>query len=67
MIVNDKNEEVGRILVDSITDSALYYVKKLRLFEKFWFYLTIKETVPFRTRVSTSKLFHADVLFSGLF
>ena len=67
VIVNDKNEEVGRILVDSITDSALYYVKKLRLFEKFWFYLTIKETVPFRTRVSTSKLFHADVLFSGLF
>ena len=67
VVVNDKNEEVGRILVDSISDSALFYMKKLRLFEKFWFYLTIKETLPFRTRVSTSKLFHADVLFSGLF
>lgn len=67
VIVNENNEEVGRILVDSISDSALYYVKKLRLFEKFWFYLAIKETLPFRTRVSTSKLFHADVLFSGLF
>ncbi len=67
VVVNENNEEVGRILVDSISDSALFYVKKLRLFDKFWFYLTIKETLPFRTRVSTSKLFHADVLFSGLF
>lgn len=67
IVLNEKNEEVGKILVDGITDSALFYVKKLRLFESFWFYVTIKDTVEWKTRVSSSELFHAEVLFSGLF
>jgi hypothetical protein len=66
-ILNEENQEVGKILVDNMSDAALFYVKKLRLFEKFWFYVTIKDTVAWRTRQNTSELFHADVLFSGLF
>lgn len=66
-ILNEKDQEIGKILVDRISDAALFYVKKLSLFEKFWFYVTIKDTVPWRTRQRTSELFHADVLFSGLF
>jgi len=67
IILNDKNQEIGTILVDNLADSALFYTKKLRLFERFWFYLTIKETVAWRIRSQTSELFHADVLFAGLF
>lgn len=67
VVLNEEDAEVGQVLVDSISDSALYYVRKLRYFEKFWFYLDIKDTVEWKTRVSTSDLFHADVLFSGLF
>lgn len=66
-VLNEENQEIGKILVDNISDAALFYVKKLRLFEKFWFYVTIKDTVVWRTRQRTSELFHADVLFSGLF
>lgn len=66
-VLNEENQEVGKILVDNMSDAALFYVKKLRLFEKFWFYFTIKDTVDWRTRQNTSELFHADVLFSGLF
>jgi hypothetical protein len=66
-ILNEKDQEIGKILVDNISDAALFYVKKLSLFEKFWFYVAIKDTVPWRTRQRTSELFHADVLFSGLF
>jgi hypothetical protein len=66
-VLNEDNQEVGKILVDNMSDAALFYVKKLRLFEKFWFYVTIKDTVAWRTRQNTSELFHADLLFSGLF
>lgn len=65
--LNEENQEMGVVLVDNMADSALFYTKKLRLFEKLWFYLTIKDTVAWRTRSRTSELFHADVLFAGLF
>ena len=67
LVLNDKNQELGTILVDNLADSALFYTKKLRLFERFWFYLTIKDTVEWRIRSRTSELFHADVVFAGLF
>lgn len=67
LVLNEENQEIGTILVDNIADSALFYTKKLRLFERFWFYLTIKDTVEWRIRSQTSELFHADVLFAGLF
>lgn len=66
-VLNEQNQEIGKILVDNASDAALFYVKKLSLFEKFWFYVTIKDTVPWNTRRRTSELFHADLLFSGLF
>ena len=64
---NDKGQETGRILVDNITPYAQYSLKKLRLFDKFWFYLNIKETVPANPRIRTKELFHAEVVFSGLY
>ena len=67
VVLNENDQEVGTIIVDNMADSALFYTKKLRLFEKLWFYLTIKDTVAWSIRSQTSELFHADVLFSGLF
>lgn len=66
-VFNEKGEEIGKILVDNITDFAQYYIKKLRLFDKFWFYISIKDTVDWQIRRRTRELFHADVLFAGLY
>lgn len=66
-VLDEKGEEKGIILVDSITDFARYYMKKLRLFDKFWFYLKVKDTVDWKVRRKTRELFHADVVFIGLF
>jgi len=67
IVLDEKDNEVGKIIVDNFTDFSQYYIKKLRFFDKFWFYLTVKETVEWRVRRSTRELFHADVLFNGLF
>ena len=67
VVSDEKGKEIGRIIVDRFTDYALYYINKLRLFDKFWFYFDVKETVDRRVRTKTHELFHADVVFSGLF
>ncbi|MBM3284603.1 MAG: hypothetical protein FJY81_01895 [Candidatus Aminicenantes bacterium] len=67
IVFDDKEKEIGKILIDSATDFARYYIKKLRLFGKFWFYIDVKETVDWRTRRQTRELFHADLLFAGLY
>jgi len=67
IVFDDKQKEVGKILIDAATDFALYYIKKLRLFDKFWFYINIKQTVDLKTRRQTRELFHADLLFAGLY
>lgn len=68
IVLFDENErETGRIIVDEMTDFSRYYIQKLGLFDRFWFYLTIKETVDWNTRRRTRELFHADVVFAGLF
>jgi hypothetical protein len=67
VVLNDKDREVGRIIVDNIDDVADFYIKKLNLFDKFWFYMDVKETVEWRTRRRSRELFHADVLFAGLY
>ena len=68
VILSDiKGKEIGRIIVDGFTDYATYYVKKLRLFDKFWFYLNIKGTVDRAVRNKTKELFHADAVFCGLY
>ncbi|MFZ2055457.1 MAG: hypothetical protein WAU81_14810 [Candidatus Aminicenantales bacterium] len=67
VVKDDKNKEIGKILVDNISEFANYYIKKLRLFDEFWFYINIKDTVDWRDRRRTRELFHADVIFAGLF
>jgi hypothetical protein len=67
IVFNDEQKEVGKILIDSATDFALYYIKKLRLFDEFWFYVNVKETVDLKTRRRTRELFHADLLLAGLY
>ena len=67
VILDDKDDEVGKIIVDNFTDFSKYYIKKLRFFDKLWFYFTVKETVEWRVRRGTNELFHADVFFNGLF
>lgn len=67
IILDSKGKEVGRVIVDSMTDFARYYLAKLRLFDNFWFYLDIKDTVDARTRNKTKELFHADLVLVGLF
>jgi len=66
-VLDEKGKEVGKIIVDNFTDFGIYYVKKLRLFDKFWFYVDIKDTVDWNVRRRTREMFHADVLFAGLF
>jgi hypothetical protein len=66
-VLDDAGKAVGTVLVDDMTTYAKYYIKKLRLFDHFWFYLNIKDTVDFRVRRRTRELFHADVLFAGLY
>lgn len=67
LIKDDRDREVGTILVDNMTDYAKYYVKKLSLFTKFWFYMNIGETVDWASRRRSRELFHADILFAGLY
>lgn len=66
-IVDEKGNRIGSIIVDSVDEYAEFYMLKLTHFEKFWFYLDVKETVEWRTRRRTRELFHADVLFAGLY
>jgi hypothetical protein len=67
VIQDAKGREIGRIIIDRTTDYTQYYIQKLRLFDHYWFYLNIKDTVDRRTRTRTKELFHADVVFAGLF
>ncbi len=61
------NEEIGSVIVDHISDFALFYMKKLRLFDKFYIYIEIKDTVDWSIRRRTREMFHADIVFIGLF
>ncbi len=67
VVLDDKDREIGRIIVDNVDDLAEFYIKKLNLFDKFWFYMDVKETVDWGTRRRSRELFHADVLFAGLY
>ncbi len=67
IILDGEERQPKKIIVDNITDFAQYYLKKLRLFDQFWFYLKMKETVDWRVRRRTRELFHADVVFAGIF
>jgi len=66
-IFDEKGNESFRVIVDSSTPFADYYIKKLRLFDRFWFYLNIKESVDKKLRPKNKEVFHADVVFTGLY
>jgi hypothetical protein len=67
VLSDDKGKESAKIIVDSFTTFASYYLKKLRLFDKFWFYLNAKDSVDRRIRTRTKEIFHADVAGVGLY
>jgi hypothetical protein len=67
VITDKKGKEIARIIVDGITDYGKFYLSKLRLFDKFWFYLNVKDEVDKKVRAKTKELFHADVMFCGLY
>ncbi len=66
-IADEKGKEVGKIIVDNTTDFAKYYISKLRLFDRFWFYLNVKDTVDAKVRRRSRELFHADLALAGLY
>jgi hypothetical protein len=66
-VLGEKDAEAAKIIVDSMSEYASYYLKKLRLFDKFEFYLTVKESVPANLRGKSKEVFHADVVFAGLY
>lgn len=67
VISDDRGRDLAKIIVDSFSTYASYYIQKLRLFEEFWFYLNVKDTVEARTRTRTKEIFHADVVSVGLY
>ncbi len=67
LVLDDEGNQIGRVVVDSISDAAQYYLQKLRLFEEFGFYLSVKETIPWNVRRRTRDMFHADLIFVGLY
>jgi hypothetical protein len=66
-VFDEKENESFRVIVDNSTQFAEYYIKKLRLFDRFWFYLNIKESVDKKLRPKNKEIFHADVVFTGLY
>jgi len=67
VVFDEEGKEIGKVLVDSYTDFCQFYLEKLGHFDKFWFYLNVKETVDWSQRRRTREMFHADVVFAGLF
>lgn len=67
VVFDDEGKEIGTVLVDSYTDFGQFYLGKLGHFEDFWFYLNVNETVEWNQRRRTREMFHADVVFAGLF
>ncbi len=67
VLSDDKGKELAKITVDNVTTYADYYIQKLRLFNKFWFYVTVKDSVDKKDRTKTKTIFHADVTGVGLY
>ena len=67
VLSDDKGKDLAKIIVDSISTYSSYYIQKLRLFDRFWFYLKIKDSVDAKTRPRTKEIFHADVFGVGLY
>jgi len=66
-VLGADGKEIGKVIIDSRSSYAVYYSEKLRLFEKNWFYLNVKESVDKKLRAKNKEMFHADVVFIGLY
>ena len=66
-ILGGDGKEIGKVIVDNISEFATYYIKKLRLFDTYWFYLNVKDSVARNLRAKNKELFHADIVFTGLY
>lgn len=67
VIMDKKGKEIAKIVVDNINEYARFYMKKLRLFDSFWFYLNVKEQMDRKTVVRTKEILKGDVIYCGLF
>ena len=67
VLADAKDKEMAKIVVGGVSTYAEYYLQKLRLFDKFWFYLKVKDTLDNRTRTRTKEIFNADVIGVGLY
>lgn len=67
VIADEKGKPLAYVIVDSISTYSNYYISKLRLFDKFWFYLKVKDSVDRKVRPRTKEIFHADVFDIGLY
>lgn len=67
VIADDKGKTVATIIVDSLSTYSNYYIQKLRLFDKFWFYVKVKDSVDKKLRPKAKEIFHADVFDVGLY
>lgn len=66
-VMGTDGKEIGKVIVDSMTNIASFYTEKLHMFDKMWFYLNVKESVDRRLRAKNKEMFHADVVFIGLY
>ena len=67
VLSDGKGKETAKIIVDSVTTYSNYYLNKLKLFDNFWFYVNVKDSVDKKIRSRTKEIFHADVIGAGLF
>lgn len=67
VLADDKGKTVATIIVDSVSTYSNYYIQKLRLFDKFWFYVKIKDSVDKKLRAKAKEIFHADIFDVGLY
>ena len=67
VLADEKGKDMAKIIVDSVSTYSNYYIQKLRLFDEFWFYLNVKDSVDAKTRTRSKEIFHADVVGVGLF
>ncbi|HAV41719.1 MAG TPA: hypothetical protein DCW97_04835 [Acidobacteria bacterium] len=68
LVIQDKGgKEVARIIINNVSDYARFYLSKLRLFDRFWFYLNVKDQVDKRVTAKTKEIFSADVVFCGMY
>ena len=67
VLSDDKGKDMAKIIVDSVSTYSNYYIQKLRLFDEFWFYLNVKDSVDAKTRTRSKEIFHADVVGVGLY